>query len=162
MCSELVVLNWTRPSPQATRSDERGCLDLSAKLSFAGWTLTDLAAASLHDHGGSMHLHVLGVLGGSTWRLERCWAAGQEKPVVVSPWAGCSALSPAFLRDGWVFVCEVPCAFLSRVPQQQRFTAFEKHLPCTSNRIAFLKKNFRLFTKDLTAIALHLVSAFCW
>lgn len=121
-CSELAVLSRARPGLRAMCCAEKGRdrLDLSAKLGFAGWTPADLAAASLHKHRGSMYLHskhphVLGVLGGSTWRPERCRAAGQEKPVLVSPRTGCSALVPAFLHDGWLFVCEVPGTFLSMV-----------------------------------------------
>jgi len=80
-CSELVAPSWTRtesykPRPPGSAKKERDHLDLSAKLSFAGWTPADLAAASLHKQGSSTHPHgkkpcLLGLLGDSTWRLKR-------------------------------------------------------------------------------------------
>lgn len=36
--------------------------------------------------------------------------------------------------------------------QQQSFVALEKYLPHAGNRVVFLKKNIKLFTKGLMAI----------
>lgn len=106
----------------------------------------------------SKHPCVLGVLGGSTWRLQTCQVVGEEKPVLAGSW-GLLCTEPSF--PPWqlgICVCEVLCTFPSTVGvlSSSRASLSWKntfHIQATT----LLKKNLELFTKGLMVIVPHVV-----
>lgn len=84
----------------------RDCFNLSAKLSFAGWTLADLAAASQPQglNAPSQQAPTCpGCPGRQHVEAGEVLTAGQEKPMLVSPW-GLLCTEPKF-PPWWLGVC---------------------------------------------------------